>query len=507
MTGSTAISSGQSESRQALTARTPILSPLLIVFFGGVNLILVQWVLTREMTTLLLGTELVVLLVSIAYFAGLSVGYLLAGPVRRTWLVPLGVLTLVLHLTLPVWFRLLVMWLASANLYGAAFVVLPLLTPFVISAFYSIFLPLFIDNNTGQLPSLYALELLGSVSGVLVLVALGGLGLSMVYTVYMVGLLMLLWALGMAERWLLLLAIVSGVWLLALPGLNFWSNALLYEQLQDLPAGSKTLFTAYSSYQKIDILETPDGARYLFLDGLQHFGGMSGSRLNVVEGQIPALLVRPQNALVIGAGSMEMAAMIADHAGHVTTVEIDPVVVDASLRYFDEFNRMSILTNRSIIIDDAKHFIANTPERYDLIATDLPAAHSLQTATLYSVPFYQATADHLTPGGVLAANLTSTFAFDDIVSRRVVASLLAAFDEVMVVTPESAGWSFAYASDDLPFDRQTLEAALRASGEVQFVIFETPAVKAFVGDAPPITLDSMDIVLQVSGEWIADRMR
>src|SRR5215813_15300229 len=38
-----------------------------IVFCGGANLILIQWVLVREMTTLLLGTELVVLLVSLSY--------------------------------------------------------------------------------------------------------------------------------------------------------------------------------------------------------------------------------------------------------------------------------------------------------------------------------------------------------------------------------------------------------------------------------------------------------
>ncbi len=56
-------------------------APLLIVFFGGLNLILVQWVLAREMTALLLGTELVVLLVSVSYFAGLSLGYGLAGGV------------------------------------------------------------------------------------------------------------------------------------------------------------------------------------------------------------------------------------------------------------------------------------------------------------------------------------------------------------------------------------------------------------------------------------------
>src|SRR5579871_772719 len=92
---------------QPVVGRLP-LSPLLIVFFGGANLILIQWVLVREMTALLFGTELVVLLVSVAYFLGLSVGYVLSGRIRRAWLAPLAIITLVLHLTLPIWFRLLV---------------------------------------------------------------------------------------------------------------------------------------------------------------------------------------------------------------------------------------------------------------------------------------------------------------------------------------------------------------------------------------------------------------
>jgi spermidine synthase len=340
---------------------------------------------------------------------------------------------------------------------------------------------------------------------VLALIGLGMLSLTAVYAVYLIGLLGVMLALGTSFRWLVPSAIFGIGWLLFLPAANAWSNSAWYEQLLRLPSGTLTLFTGYSPYQKVDVLEAPDGRRFLYLDGLEHFGDSDGSRLNVVMGQIPATLTQPQNALVIGAGSMEMAAMIADHAGMVTTVEIDPMVVDVSLRYFDVFNRMSILPNRQVMIDDAKHFVANTAERFDLVAMDVPAAYSLQTATLYSAPFYETIADHLSGEGVLVANLTSPFSHDNLVSRRIAASLLASFDEVMVYTPQSAGWSFALAADQLPISHDDLATALRASGETQFAIYETPAVRAFVGDAPPITLDSMDIVLQISADWISDR--
>jgi hypothetical protein len=177
--------------------RRALMSPVGIVFFGGLNLILIQWVLVREMTALLLGTELVVLLVSAAYFAGLSLGYMLAGRIKRQWLAPLGIFTLIIHLTLPIWFRLLVAWLDSIHAYAAAFLILPLLTPFLISAFYSIFLPLFADNGEGQVAGLYGMELLGSGAGILILVVLGGAGLGANYIVNSISLHVILLALGM----------------------------------------------------------------------------------------------------------------------------------------------------------------------------------------------------------------------------------------------------------------------------------------------------------------------
>ncbi len=486
--------------------RRAALIPFVVVFFGGVNLSLIQWVLVREMTALLLGTELIVLLVSVSYFAGLSIGYQLAGRIRQTWIIPLAIVTLILHLTLPIWFRLLVAELNAVKAYALAFLILPLLTPFIISAFYSIFLPLFADQDEKGLPKLYALEVLGSAFGIGLLVVLGSVGLSAIYLVYAVSLLLILATLGLNRWGLVLLSAASIIWLMVFPNVNNWSNTVWYKALQGLPDGTSTLFSGYSPYQKVDVLETPSGSRYLYLDGLNHFGTYDGQRLNVVSGQIPASLTSPSKALVFGAGSMQMAAMIADFSGHVTTVELDPLVVEVSRKYFQYVNRLDTLSNRSIIIDDAKHFIANSSDHFDFVATDLPAAYSIQTATLYSAPFYHAIKEHLNPGGVFIVNLTSPFAADDTVSRRIVASLLENFAEVMVVTPRSVGWSFAYASDHLPFDRVTFESALRNSGETEFVIYETPAVRVFVGQARPITLDTMDIALEVSLDWIKQRL-
>lgn len=482
-------------------------TPRLIVFLAGINLILVQWVLVREMTALLLGTELVVLLVTIAYFVGLSVGYVVASRIKRAWLKPIAIVTLILHLGLPIWFRLLVIWFDSLAAYWAAFVILPLLTPFLVSAFYSVFLPLFADNGEVDLPRLYTAEVLGSGVGVLILVGLGGAGLSTIYLVYSLCLLLIATALGLRWQWTVIASCLCAIWLVVLPQMNNWSNARWYEQLHTLPAGTTTLFSAYSPYQKVDVLEDPQGQRYLYLDGLLHFGTASWSRLNVLMGSVPAELLHPAQSLVVGAGSMELERFIAERGGHVTTVELDPVVVEASSRYLSDYNLRDILPNRSIIIDDAKHYMATSDQHYDLIATDVPAAFSIQTATLYSVPFYEQIASRLSPDGVLVVNLTTRLRPDRMVARRIMASLLATFDEVYVVTSESSRLSYAYVGNNLPFDSQQLNQALSEQGEQDFIIFEHPAVEALVGDARPITLDSMDLVLEISARWIGDRLQ
>jgi spermidine synthase len=489
-----------------LRIRWGVLAPFLIVFFGGANLILVQWVLVREVTTLLLGTELVILLISVTYFIGVSVGYLLSGKVSRRWLVPLGVATFILHLTLPVTFRLLVTWLGMQGAYWAAFLILPLTIPFVVSAFYSIFLPLYADQGRGSVGELYFVEVLGTIFGVASLVALSDIGFEAVFSLYITGLILILLGLGISWRWGALLAVLGAVWLAIFPSVNRWSNNLWYVEFMGFPEGSDVIFSAYSPYQKVDVIELPGGERGLYLDGLSHFNGAFGHRLNTIVGSVPASLIQPQTALVIGAGVMKTEQLLALGGTVVTTVEIDPVVADVGARLFYQYNQMDVLTDRVVVVDDAKHYIANTSASYDLIVADTPAALSIQPATLYSVPFYQSIRDRLTENGLFVGNMMSQFIPGDVISRRVAASVLAVFDEVIVVTPMSVGWSFIFAADELPFTRADLEAALRANGEIQFTVFDTIAVRAIVADAAPITLDSMDLVLHTSWEWVWERL-
>jgi hypothetical protein len=65
----------------------------------------------------------------------------------------------------------------------------------------------------------------------------------------------------------------------------------------------------------------------------------------------------------------------------------------------------------------------------------------------------------------------------------IASSLLTLFDDVMVVTLPTARSSIAFAGHNLPFDRDVLAEIVRQSGEGEFVILDTTAVRAIADSA------------------------
>lgn len=101
----------------------------------------------------------------------------------------------------------------------------------------------------------------------------------------------------------------------------------------------------------------------------------------------------------------------------------------------------------------------------------------------------QAIIDQLAAYDVQVTPLPGHFGVDNLSARQAAAALLAEFDAVMIVTWASTEASIALAADELPFDRNHLTQVLYENGETQFVIFDTLAVRALVGDIQPLPPD------------------
>ncbi len=129
-------------------------------------------------------------------------------------------------------------------------------------------------------------------------------------------------------------------------------------------------------------------------------------RLQRMLGHITHLIPKsPQHTLVIGcgAGVTAGAVSIGPNVERVTIAEIEPLVPQSVAEYFGQYN-YNVVTNTKkvkIHIDDARHFLLTTNEKFDAITSDPLDPWVKGAATLYSREFFQLVKEHLNPGGVV----------------------------------------------------------------------------------------------------------
>ncbi|MBT6410733.1 MAG: hypothetical protein HOK16_14815, partial [Nitrospina sp.] len=87
---------------------------------------------------------------------------------------------------------------------------------------------------------------------------------------------------------------------------------------------------------------------------------------------------------------------------------------------------------------------------------------------------------------------------------RVVAALSKAFKEVMVVESDKADRSFAYASQQLPFNGKNMRLATREY-EKGLEIIVPEDIDFYLSRAVPLALDNLDLVLRRGWERFAGR--
>jgi spermidine synthase len=90
---------------------------------------------------------------------------------------------------------------------------------------------------------------------------------------------------------------------------------------------------------------------------------------------------QPKSVLVLGAGTgNDVAAALRNGARHVTAVEIDPLIVDLGRRL--HFEKPYDSPRVSVVINDARSYIQNCREQFDVIVFSLLDSHT--TSSYYS---------------------------------------------------------------------------------------------------------------------------
>lgn len=204
------------------------------------------------------------------------------------------------------------------------------------------------------------------------------------------------------------------------------------------------LFSAEGRHGWVLVRETPEGRRYLSINGKVDASAGPGSdqATELLAGHLPLLLAgrAPRRCLVVGLGSgVSLAAVLAHPVESVDVVEIEPAVALAS-RQFEAVNRRALDDPRTrLVVDDARRFLAGSPERYALIASEPSNPWISGVSNLFTEEFYRLVRARLEPGGAFCQWLNPT-ELSQVEYGSAIAALLRVFPEA---TLWKGGWALS----------------------------------------------------------------
>ncbi len=182
--------------------------------------------------------------------------------------------------------------------------------------------------------------------------------------------------------------------------------------------------TMYSPYQNLAVGFTPRGLMEIraagqYFQRVHDFTGNTTIRFDDLRiksyYELPYMFfgAAPARVAVVGAGTgNDVAAAVRARARHIDAIEIDPAILALGRAYHPErpYDQPEVRT----IVNDARTFLRNTPEKYDLIVYGLLDSHTLLShassvrldSFVYTVEGLRDARARLTDDGALALSFS-----------------------------------------------------------------------------------------------------
>lgn len=154
-------------------------------------------------------------------------------------------------------------------------------------------------------------------------------------------------------------------------------------------------------YATITVRELFGKGYALFINGKGQGGYEIGDlRVNFLLAYLPLLVKQDvSNALVIGLGTGTTSGQLSQFS-RVTSVEIEPKILRAT-SYFNQFN-LDVLNNpnHTIVINDARNYLFNGEEKYEVIIQEPSDPWQSFSTALYSKEFLEVVKEDLSGDGI-----------------------------------------------------------------------------------------------------------
>ena len=150
-----------------------------------------------------------------------------------------------------------------------------------------------------------------------------------------------------------------------------------------------------------------DGTPQFHISGrVEASADLQDLRMERMLGHLPALLHGgPKTVLVVGCGAGITAGsfVLYPEVERIVVVELEPLVPKVVARYFSQENHGVLDDPRTrVVIDDARHYVFTSREKFDVITSDPIHPWIKGAATLYTREYFEMCKRLLKPGGVVA---------------------------------------------------------------------------------------------------------
>ena len=185
-----------------------------------------------------------------------------------------------------------------------------------------------------------------------------------------------------------------------------WGLVAYGRNLPTMYEDSVTLYMGEGMNASIAVTELSDGVRCFHVSGkVVASTDPLDMRLQLMLGHIPALFhPRPRSVLVVGCGAAVTAGSFVHHPDveRIVICEIEPLIPQVVKEYFGKENNDVLDDPRvEIVIDDARHYILTTKEKFDIITSDPIHPWVKGAASLYTQEYFELCRQKLNPGGIV----------------------------------------------------------------------------------------------------------
>ncbi len=225
-----------------------------------------------------------------------------------------------------------------------------------------------------------------------------------------------------------------------------WQLVAYGRQFATTDYGAHALYFGEGMNASVAVSETSDGVRYFHVSGKTEASSMpKDMRLQRMLGHIPALLhSNPKSVLIVGcgAGVTSGSFVLYPSIERIVICDIEPLIPRFIAPYFKTENYDVIHDRRvQIVYDDARHFVATTREKFDIITSDPIHPWVKGSAVLYSKEYFELCRQRLKPGGFLT-QWVPFYESDRAVVQTEIATFFSAFPEGTIWGNDDEGYGY-----------------------------------------------------------------